>query len=174
LTALASKPTHKEKKGQVMTQQPGLTNSKLKRKLLSAAGEENIRRPAKRKKIFTTTPGVMVKIFGQYMQAQGASCARRAQPARVMECIIERVELARQREQETAAELPSPAPAQPLMDLVIVAPDQEPQPSGEAIPGVASRPHPAINPMFAAPQPDQSNTREGGGRGGARGGRGRG
>jgi hypothetical protein len=49
LTALASKPTHKEKKGKVMTPHPGLTNSKLKRKLTSAAGEENIRRPAKKR-----------------------------------------------------------------------------------------------------------------------------
>jgi hypothetical protein len=110
-TALASKPTHKEKKGQVMTQHPGLTNSKLKRKLPSAAGEESIRRPSKRQQTFTTTPEEMVKICGQYMQAQGASCARRVQPAQVMESIIERVELARQREQEAAGELPMPSPA---------------------------------------------------------------
>jgi hypothetical protein len=63
------------------------------------------------------------------------------------------------------------------MDLLIVAPDQAtpPKQSGEAIPGVDSRPHPAINSMFATAQPDQSNARGGGGgRGGARGGRGHG
>jgi hypothetical protein len=166
LTASASKPTHKEKKGQVMTLHPGLNNSKLKRKLLSAGGEENTRRPAKQQKVFTTTPEEMVKIFGQYMQAQGASYGRRVQPARFMEFIIERVELFRHREQGTVAELPSPVPAQPLMNLVIE--DQAHQPSVEAIPRVDSSPHPAINPMFASPQPDQSKTRGGGGRGGAR------
>ena len=41
LSALASKPTHKEKKGQAKAVHPGITNSKLKRKLQSAAGEEN-------------------------------------------------------------------------------------------------------------------------------------
>ena len=88
-----------------------------------------------------------------------------------MASIIERVELARQRVLET----PSPAVVQPLMDLVIAAPEQAtPQHSGEATTGVASGPHPAINPIFAADQPDQSITRGGGGRGGARGGRGRG
>ena len=95
LTALASKPTHKEKKGQVMTTHPGLTNSKLKRKLPSAAGEESTKRPAKKQKVFTTTPEEMVKIFAQYMQAQGASYGRSVQPARVMASIIERVEHAR-------------------------------------------------------------------------------
>ena len=92
LTALASKPTHKEKKGQVMTNHPGLTNSKLKQKLPSAAGEESTKRPAKKQKVFTTTPEEMVKIFAQYMQAQGASYGRSVQPARVMASIIERVE----------------------------------------------------------------------------------
>ena len=50
LTALASKPTHKEKKGQVMTTHPGLTNSKLKRKLPSAAGEESTKRLQRKKR----------------------------------------------------------------------------------------------------------------------------
>jgi hypothetical protein len=81
LSALSQKPTHKEKKGQANTIHPGITNSKLKRKLPSAAGEENDRRPAKQPKIFTTTPEEMVKIFGQYMQAQGANYGRRVQPA---------------------------------------------------------------------------------------------
>ena len=138
LTALASKPTHKEKKGQVMSPHPGLTNSKLKRKLPSAAGEESTKRPAKKQKVFTTTPEEMVKIFGQYMQAQGASYGKRVQPARVMESIIERVELSRHREQGTVAELPSPAPVQPLMNLAVEAPVQALQPPGEAIPRVAS------------------------------------
>jgi hypothetical protein len=92
LSALSQKPTHKEKKGQANTIHPGITSSKLKRKLPSAAGEENDRRPAKQPKI---TPEEMVKIFGQYMQAQGANYGRRVQPARVMESIIERVEHAR-------------------------------------------------------------------------------
>jgi hypothetical protein len=88
LSALSSKPTHKEKKGQANTIHPGITNSKLKRKPQSAAGEEIDRRPAKQPKVFTTTPEEMVKIFGQYMQAQGANFGRRVQPARVMESII--------------------------------------------------------------------------------------
>jgi hypothetical protein len=57
------------------------------------------------------------------MQAKGASYGRRVQPARVMESIIERVDQARHREQVKGAELPSPAPVQPLMNLVISAPD---------------------------------------------------
>ena len=61
----------------------------------------------------------MVKIFGQYMQAQGASYGRRVQPARVMESIIERVELASHIEQGIVAELPSPAPVRPFINLVI-------------------------------------------------------
>ena len=77
LSDLASKPTHKEKKGQVKTIHPGITNSKLKHKLLSAAGKETNRRSAKQPKVFTTTPEEMVKIFGQYMQAQGARYGRR-------------------------------------------------------------------------------------------------
>jgi hypothetical protein len=117
-----------------------------KRGYWSAAGEENTRRPAKQQKVFTTTPEEMVKIFGQYMQAQGASYGRRVQPARFMESIIERVALARHREQGTVAELPSPASAQPLMNRVIEAPDQAPQPSGEAIPRVASSPHVCLTP----------------------------
>jgi hypothetical protein len=124
LSALSSKPTHKEKKGQANTIHPGITNSKLKRKLQSAAGEENDRRPAMQPKVFTTTPEEMVKIFGQYIQAQGANYGRRVQPARVMESSIERVEHARHREQVIVAEHPSPAHVQPLMDLVVSAPEQ--------------------------------------------------
>jgi hypothetical protein len=110
LSALASKPSHKEKKGQTKAVHPGITNSKLKRKLQSAAAEDTDRRPAKQPKVFTTTKEEMVKIFGQYMQAQGASYGRRLQPARVTESIIKRVEQARHREQGTVVELPSPAP----------------------------------------------------------------
>ena len=56
LSALSSKPTHKEKKGHTNTIHPGITNSKLKRKLQSAAGEENDRRPAKQPKVFHHYP----------------------------------------------------------------------------------------------------------------------
>jgi hypothetical protein len=73
LSGLSQKPTQKKKKGQANTIHPGITSSKLKPKLPSAAGEENDRRPAKQPKIFTTTPEEMVKIFGQYMQARGAT-----------------------------------------------------------------------------------------------------
>ena len=81
LSALASKPTHKEKKGQAKAVHPGITNSKLNCKLQSAAGDDTDRRPAKQPNVFTTTPEEMVKIFGQYMQAQGASYGRQMQPA---------------------------------------------------------------------------------------------
>jgi hypothetical protein len=50
-----------------MTTHTGLTNSQLDRKLPSAAGEENNRRPAKQPKVVTTTPEEMVKVCGQYM-----------------------------------------------------------------------------------------------------------
>ena len=66
-----------------MTTHPGITFGILKRKLPAAKGESsNSQRPAKKQRLFTTTPEEMVKIFAQYMQAQGASYGRSVQPAR--------------------------------------------------------------------------------------------
>ena len=104
----------------------------------------------------------MVKIFAQYMQAQGASYGRSVQPARVMESIIERVEHARHRGQGPAVELPSSATIPPLMSMDIAAPVEAPIPPGNAIPRVAASPLPVINPMFDASQPDNSITWRGG------------
>ena len=74
MSALAGKPTLKEKKSHAMTTHPGITFGILKRKLPAAKGESsNSQRPAKKQRLFTTTPEEMVKIFAQYMQAQGAS-----------------------------------------------------------------------------------------------------
>jgi hypothetical protein len=80
-----------------------------------------------------------------------------------MESVIERVEQARHREQGTVAELPSPAPVQPLMNLIISAPDQTPQPPAASIPSAPSGPPLAINPMLTANQPNLSTARGGGG-----------
>ena len=131
------------------------------------------RAPAKKQKVFTTTPEEMVKIFAQYMQAQGASYGRSVQPARVMASIIERVEHARHRGQGPAAELPTSATIPPLMSMDIVAPVEAPIPPGNAIPRVAASPLRVINPMFDASQPDNSITWRGGA-GGRRGRRGQG
>jgi hypothetical protein len=115
----------------------------------------------------------MVKIFAQYMQAQGASYGRSVQPARVMASIIERVEHARHRGQGPAAELPTSATIPPLMSMDTVAPVEAPIPPGNAVPTVAAKPHPVINPMFDVNQPANSITWRGGA-GGRRGRRGQG
>jgi hypothetical protein len=174
LSALSQKPTQKEKKGQDNEIHQGITSSKLKRTLPTAAGEGKDRRPAKQPRIFTTTPEEMVKIFGQYMQAQGANYGRRVQPARVMESIIERVEHARHREQVTVAAQPSAAQVQPLMNLEVSAPEQAPQPPVAPTSSAPAGPPPVFNPLFATNQSNSGTARGGGGRGGAWGGRGQG
>ena len=173
LRALSKKPTQKEKKGQANDIHPGLTSSKIKRKLPSTAGEDLDRRPAKQQKTFTTTPEEMVKIFGQYMQAQGANFDRRVQPARVMENIIERVEGARRSEQVTVA-VPSTAQVQPLMTLRVEAPAQATQPTAAPAPSASTGNPLVVNPLFAASHPEPAQARGGGGRGRGWGWRGRG
>ena len=115
----------------------------------------------------------MVKIFGQYMQAQGANFDRRVQPARVMENIIERVENARRSEQVTVA-VPSTVQVQPLMNLRVEAPAQATQPTVAPAPRASAGNPLVVNPLFAASHPEPAQARGGGGRGRGWGWRGRG
>jgi hypothetical protein len=177
LSALASKPTLKERRGSDMTIHPGITFGILKRKLPAAKDESSSsERPAKKQRLFTTTPEEMVKIFAQYMQAQGARSGRSVQPARVMESIIERVEYSRKIGPGTAS-APSGTEAIPsLMSVAVIAPakEQVAVPTSNVPPLVVNNPPEVRNPMFDTMKPADAVTWRGGsaGRGRGRGHRG--
>jgi hypothetical protein len=138
-------------RGGDMTTHPGITFGIRKRKLPATKDESSsIERPVKKQRLFTTTPGEMVKIFAQYMQAQGARTGRSVQPTKVMESIIERVEYSRKFGPGTDS-APTEAETIPsLMSVAVTAPDPEQVavPTCDVAPVVASNPPPIRNPMF--------------------------
>ena len=172
LSALASKPTVKERRGGELTTHPGITYGNKKRKLPATKDESSsAERPVKKQKTFTTTPGEMVKIFAQYMQAQGARTGRSVQPAKIMESIIERVEHSRKFGPGTDS-APTVAEAIPsLMSVAVIAPDQEQVavPTSDIAPAVASNPPPVRNPLFDNMNPADTVTWRGRGVGRGRG-----